>query len=162
MPITFPCEKCSKPLRVPDDAAGKKSRCPACGEVSTAPADEEPVLEVVETPPAPPVERNPRRIVAAEADDATPMKLSDEPPPPRPKKRKKRRGLGPNRRVDYATTDDYRQLRNSRILYTVFGVAWLVGAIAAMVNSTPKVWGPLLLFAIICFYIAWVGDFTED
>lgn len=151
MPITFPCEKCGKPLRVPDDAAGKQARCPACGEVSTAPAEEEPVFEVVAKP-----------VALRVADDATPMKLSDEPPPPRPKKRKKRRGLGPNRKVDMVTTEDYRQLRNSRILWTVFGVAWLVGAIAAMINSTPKVWGPLLLFAIICFYIAWVGDFTDD
>jgi hypothetical protein len=37
MPIEFPCEQCRQTLRVPDDAAGKLSRCPKCGHVGRAP-----------------------------------------------------------------------------------------------------------------------------
>jgi hypothetical protein len=36
MPITFQCE-CGKNLRVPDEHAGKRARCPACGREMTIP-----------------------------------------------------------------------------------------------------------------------------
>jgi hypothetical protein len=54
MPITFNCP-CGKTLRVPDEHAGRRAKCPACAAVVTVPAPEvEPVLEVVEDTPAPP------------------------------------------------------------------------------------------------------------
>lgn len=31
MPIELHCPKCQKPLRAPDDAGGKRSKCPGCG-----------------------------------------------------------------------------------------------------------------------------------
>jgi hypothetical protein len=37
MPIEFPCKQCRQTLRIPDDAAGKLSRCPKCGHVGRAP-----------------------------------------------------------------------------------------------------------------------------
>jgi hypothetical protein len=37
MPIIVPCG-CGKQLRVPDAAAGKKTRCPACQAVIPVPA----------------------------------------------------------------------------------------------------------------------------
>ncbi len=37
MAIQFPCAACGKTLSVPDAAAGKKAKCPACGAISTAP-----------------------------------------------------------------------------------------------------------------------------
>ena len=37
MAITLACE-CGKALQVPDDAAGKKGRCPSCGQVFQIPA----------------------------------------------------------------------------------------------------------------------------
>jgi len=37
MPIEFRCPQCSKLLRTPDDAAGRKARCPECGHVSAIP-----------------------------------------------------------------------------------------------------------------------------
>jgi hypothetical protein len=55
MPILFTCP-CGKRLQVPDANAGKKVRCPACNQVTTAPAPaapEEPLQVVVlEDPPA--------------------------------------------------------------------------------------------------------------
>lgn len=37
MPIEFACTGCRKRLRVADSAAGKKARCPDCGEISDVP-----------------------------------------------------------------------------------------------------------------------------
>ncbi len=48
MPIRIKCS-CGKVLRAPDDAAGKKAKCPGCGKVIAIPASEEPVPE---EPPA--------------------------------------------------------------------------------------------------------------
>jgi len=43
MAIRFTCEnpKCGKPLRVKDDVAGKRIKCPACGHSQVVPANEE-------------------------------------------------------------------------------------------------------------------------
>lgn len=37
MPIELKCVKCQKPLRVPDSAAGKRAKCPECGELMSVP-----------------------------------------------------------------------------------------------------------------------------
>lgn len=37
MAIEFSCDNCGKHLRAPDDAAGRKSRCPDCGNIATVP-----------------------------------------------------------------------------------------------------------------------------
>jgi hypothetical protein len=37
MPIELTCTGCSQTLRVGDDHAGKKARCPKCGTISTVP-----------------------------------------------------------------------------------------------------------------------------
>jgi phage FluMu protein Com len=57
MPITLNCT-CGKMLRVADEYAGRRVKCPACNAITTAPAPEpEPVFEIEETipksPPAP-------------------------------------------------------------------------------------------------------------
>ncbi len=40
MPIEYRCPSCSKLLRVPNDAAGRQAKCPACGASTTVPAAE--------------------------------------------------------------------------------------------------------------------------
>jgi hypothetical protein len=53
MPITFSCT-CGKTLRVPDEHAGRRAKCPACSAVVNVPKPEpEPVFEVVEDAPPP-------------------------------------------------------------------------------------------------------------
>jgi hypothetical protein len=54
MPITFNCT-CGKTLRVPDEHAGRRAKCPACNAVLPIPVpapppapEPEPVFEVVE------------------------------------------------------------------------------------------------------------------
>ena len=39
MPIEFQCQSCSKTLRIPDTAVGKRVKCPSCQQVSTVPAE---------------------------------------------------------------------------------------------------------------------------
>lgn len=51
MPITFNCP-CGKMLRVPDESAGKRAKCPVCHAIAAIP-EAEPVFEIVETPPEP-------------------------------------------------------------------------------------------------------------
>jgi hypothetical protein len=42
MPIQIRCS-CGKHLAVKDEAAGKRVKCPACGDVRPVPADEVPL-----------------------------------------------------------------------------------------------------------------------
>ncbi|HZV06439.1 MAG TPA: zinc-ribbon domain-containing protein [Gemmataceae bacterium] len=51
MPISLTCPKCSSSLRVPDDLAGKKVKCPKCAEVFAAAAPEQAAI-TKEKPPA--------------------------------------------------------------------------------------------------------------
>lgn len=69
MAIETTCENCGKVLRAKDDAAGKKAKCPDCGEIIQIPAtgglggggdefdfsleDEGPAYDADELPPAP-------------------------------------------------------------------------------------------------------------
>jgi phage FluMu protein Com len=38
MPITFSCNSCNKKLRVKDELAGRKVKCPGCATVLQVPA----------------------------------------------------------------------------------------------------------------------------
>jgi hypothetical protein len=80
MPITFSCA-CGKTLRVKDELAGKRVKCPACGGVATAPAAET-AFEVFEEPPPPP----PRPVARPVARPAAMDEDDDEPRPAKAKK----------------------------------------------------------------------------
>jgi MoxR-like ATPase len=70
-PITFPCPRCQKVLRIAAEAAGKQAQCPECGTVSTVPS--------AESPPAPP--RSPWDIPEGETGQSAEVKTSAERPP---------------------------------------------------------------------------------
>ena len=83
MSITFQCEHCRKEVKAPDEAAGKRGKCPFCGRSNYIPA---PVSEEELLPLAPIDEAEERRREAEvqkllEQERAL---LSDrkEPPPP--------------------------------------------------------------------------------
>jgi len=44
MPWEFNCQYCNSRLRVPENTAGKRVRCPACGAEQTIPQPEEPIF----------------------------------------------------------------------------------------------------------------------
>lgn len=85
MPISLSCS-CGKALRVPDSAAGKKAKCPACAAVLEVPApapaepEPEPVFEVVEppVPTGPPPAYPGRGTHPDDEDDPTPYGLAPE------------------------------------------------------------------------------------
>ncbi|MBP3957496.1 hypothetical protein J8F10_19790 [Gemmata sp. G18] len=62
MPITFDCA-CGKVLRVADEHAGRRVKCPVCDAVCTAP-EAEPQFEIVEDPAEPPAPAPKARPVA--------------------------------------------------------------------------------------------------
>jgi RsiW-degrading membrane proteinase PrsW (M82 family) len=64
--IHWRCE-CGKSLKAPENAAGKRARCPACGKVNQVPQPQ--AVEEVIAAPAP-------------AADFDPYDIADEPPPP--------------------------------------------------------------------------------
>lgn len=54
MPIEFLCTACPKKLRVPDDSAGKKVKCPSCGHLQVIPSASGGPGDLPSSPPAPP------------------------------------------------------------------------------------------------------------
>jgi hypothetical protein len=45
MPIEFTCPECRRLLRVPEQSAGKKAKCPSCGAIVAIPSDTPPTTE---------------------------------------------------------------------------------------------------------------------
>src|SRR5437879_4521592 len=86
MPQLIKCTSCKKKLRVPDNLAGKKVKCPSCGSTFMAAMEEEelPTAPLIEEPaPAP------RRGPAPPQPDPGYEVISEEPrrpkaPPPAP------------------------------------------------------------------------------
>src|SRR5262245_53414584 len=58
MPVEFHCEHCSKLVKAPSEAAGRKGKCPHCGGVCYIPM---PADEIEELPLAPLDESDERR-----------------------------------------------------------------------------------------------------
>ncbi|MBU6294648.1 MAG: hypothetical protein KJS91_08175 [Planctomycetes bacterium] len=80
MSIHVSCTGCLKQLKLPDNATGRKVRCPMCQTTFVAqPAEEIEVLELVEPAPSKPV---PPPVPRPSATIATPARPSA--PPPRP------------------------------------------------------------------------------
>jgi predicted RNA-binding Zn-ribbon protein involved in translation (DUF1610 family) len=77
MPISFSCPQCGKKLKAPDNAVGKRSKCPGCGNPVTCP---EPVYdaELVEAPPPGLGGGDP----AADLDPDQPYAVVEPPPSP--------------------------------------------------------------------------------
>ncbi|HRX83044.1 MAG: hypothetical protein H6821_01505 [Planctomycetaceae bacterium] len=49
MPVEFRCTGCSKLLRTPDESAGKKAKCPQCGEIVDVPTQSQSVVDAAPT-----------------------------------------------------------------------------------------------------------------
>ncbi|MCC9606642.1 zinc-ribbon domain-containing protein [Blastopirellula sp. JC732] len=89
MPIEFLCSACPKKLRVPDDSAGKKVRCPGCGHLQVIPtpdgAKSEPPSGEIRNPapspkpaPTPPPPKGPPPPLPT----SEPNPFADKPLPP--------------------------------------------------------------------------------
>jgi hypothetical protein len=166
--ITFDCP-CGKSLRVGDEHAGRRVKCPACGATVLVPKpppqfevvneEEEPEFEIAEDQP-------PESRRARHAKQSTSSDDDDEPRPrkekpdrdgdddePRPRKKKKRRS-----RPLPEDQDDYRGRGNSDLTaidlcLCIFcpGIGCIVGLVRLITGSGEggKMVGLSLLFAVI-------------
>ena len=80
MPIKVTCTNCGGVLHAPDDAAGKRGRCPTCGTVLTI-ADDAPRVPA-QAPVPPPAASGPLEAAAGRAIPY-PVQPPSPPPPPR-------------------------------------------------------------------------------
>jgi hypothetical protein len=90
MPITWTCT-CGKSLRIADDLAGKRVKCPACNCVSTAPKVDPgfEVVEETELQPSPPPPTRVREVVAQEENQSRKRQMSDDEEDERPRKKRR-------------------------------------------------------------------------
>jgi hypothetical protein len=97
MVLSLVCESCRKPLRIQEEFAGKRVKCPACGHVQVAVPPEK--TAAVAESPLPPPEPPPPRLELAdpkeEIEDVLPAPgqeaIAPTPPPPAPRRRRRRR-----------------------------------------------------------------------
>lgn len=82
--IELTCSECGRNLRIGDDAAGKRGKCPECGATLLIPQPEVVILEVADSNPTPP----PPLLDEQSKDGTTPL-----PHPSEPERRKHRRWL---------------------------------------------------------------------
>src|SRR6266478_4559728 len=117
MPIQFQCQSCRSTLRVPDNLAGRKVRCPKCSGVADVPTTDIGAVSRVEQPQPQPVmqssaEREEVRVRArrpapvSEVEDAE--ELEERPPRPvrSPSRREGAISTRPLRRNEPTDADD--------------------------------------------------------
>ena len=131
MPITFGCA-CGKQLRVADEYAGRRVKCPACGGATTVP-EPEPEFEVIEDPsepiaaPPPPKARPVAKPTARRRADDDDDDYDDEERP-----RKKKKWKKPKKRPAAATSsgDGGSGGVAGGLLMMVGAVVWFVVGLA--------------------------------
>lgn len=97
MPITVNCPNCGGAMRVPDNLAGKKVKCPKCANIMALPTATEDAAAIQATAPAP----------------AVPPPLAETSPPPRERPARDRRERDRDERGD-ERDDRYGRDRNDR------------------------------------------------
>lgn len=95
MPISLTCPSCDRGLKVKDELAGRKIKCPKCSEVIVVPADEEAVAagkSKIKARATEDDDERPRskKVEREEEDD----EQEEEEERPRKKKKKKKKGAG--------------------------------------------------------------------
>jgi predicted Zn finger-like uncharacterized protein len=90
MPLTVACDSCATKLKIPDSLAGRKAKCPRCGNVIVAAATAAPIAE-----PAPSARPGKSKKPAEPQEPDYPMPEQEEQQEPDrsagPKKRRKRK-----------------------------------------------------------------------
>jgi uncharacterized protein len=76
MPISVACPTCGTKLKAPDDAVGKKVKCPKCASLVVVPAEDDEAASGISSAPAP--KPKPKEDEPEEIEDLP--EASDEPP----------------------------------------------------------------------------------
>ena len=131
MSISFHCD-CGKAFRVPDNYAGRRTKCPTCQAALTVPtpaaADGADDFEVLDDEPEPASAPQPPARTAA----ARPQAPAPEPPKKKKKKRKKQedREETAEERLERVRAAEAKAARIFRgIAFIVLGAAILVGVV---------------------------------
>ncbi|MBY0456998.1 MAG: hypothetical protein K2V38_06655, partial [Gemmataceae bacterium] len=77
MPV-FVCSGCSSKLNAPDSVAGKKIKCPKCGDVCAVPVASAPAFEVVDKPPPPTGGKPTAKATGTDAEGRSPRSGAGE------------------------------------------------------------------------------------
>ncbi len=79
MPISVACPTCGTKLKAPDNAVGKKVKCPKCASLVVVPAESDETASAISNAPAPAPKPKPRAEEPEEIEDIP--EAGDEPPP---------------------------------------------------------------------------------
>ncbi len=155
MPISIACD-CGRTLKVKDEAAGRKVRCPACSKVLVAPMPEpsgnledEAINELLaEGPPAPVASVPPPREPAEEKDQG----FEEEKRPPMPKPRKNK-SLDPTREARLPRIERPERSGGGIAIHPqiIMGVLMMVGALIWFFGALALgviFWYPPILFVL--------------
>ena len=77
MPISVACPTCGTKLKAPDNAVGKKVKCPKCASLVVVPAESDEAASAISNAPAPAPKPTPRAEEPEEIEDIP--EASDEP-----------------------------------------------------------------------------------
>ena len=161
MAITLPCS-CGKKLKMKDELAGKRIKCPACAAVLTVPEPEaeEVELEPVEPEaPAEPDEEPEEREAPAEQDDDAD---EDRPRPKKKKKKKKKKSKFELLDERNRKEEEYeKKLRRQQLLqhtiaswaYVALGGVITIGALYAIISFRDTLMGELTYGALVVFIL---------
>jgi predicted Zn finger-like uncharacterized protein len=134
MPVTLTCPECSSTLRVRDDLAGKKVKCPRCGHHLLVPVRAEEVTEVLNAPdeaitevqPSGPAPRKAPRRPRDEEEDEDDRRVRSKPKPKAKPKARRRRDEDEDedeedRRVKYKPCPSCGARGPRRVTWTAWG-----------------------------------------
>lgn len=161
MPIVFDCE-CGKTLKVPDEHAGKRVKCPVCNGISFVPGGEEPVFEVIEKPPAPRLPRKAKVEFDDDDDDdrgyAVKKRTRDEEEAEeeqreeRKRLRRKERRRSRRPRPDEDSDSSSGGIINSGVVGGIISMLIAVVVIVVLLS-----FGRISIFPIILFVLGFIG-----
>lgn len=136
MPVAVACS-CGASLRVPDAAAGKRVKCPKCGETLAVPAPEFEVIDDDEDDaPRPAARRTGVKSKPVEVDEPIDDD-EDEEEDERPKKKTKGKGKG--NKVKGKNREQEKKKRLITLIVGICGATFVLGAVgvvAAVVMNT--------------------------
>lgn len=169
MPIVFECA-CGKTLKVPDEHAGRRVKCPACNNIGFVPGGQEHEFEVVEDVSKAPAAASPTALqkpyakpTHEEDEDVDRGYSVDRDDDDDDDNRRRRRRRRPYRRPRRPRAAPPRQNTGRQILYIVGGVLLLMLGIGAVIMGLLGD-GHRPIRAVvfgICLFISGIGTMTR-
>jgi hypothetical protein len=129
MPVVVACS-CGANLRVPDTAAGKRVKCPKCGELLTVPAPQFEVIDDAEDEAPRPARRAAVKAKPAEVDEPIDDDEGEE-EEERPKKKAKGKRKG--NKAKGKNREQEKKKRLITLIVGICGAVFVLGAVGVVV-----------------------------